>query len=126
MTKLSSNEITGKIIGSAIEVHKILGPGLLESCYEECLEYELLNSGLIVMRQVPFSIDYKEIRLDMGYRMDLLVENEIVVELKAVDEIAPIHEAQVLTYLKFSKKKVGLLINFNVLLLKDGIRRFKM
>ncbi len=126
MTKLSSNEITGKIIGSAIEVHKILGPGLLESCYEECLEYELLNSGLIVMRQVPFSIEYKEIRLDIGYRMDLLVENEIVVELKVVDEIIPLHEAQVLTYLKFSGKKTGLLINFNVLLLKNGISRFKM
>lgn len=123
---MNSNEITGKIIGSAIEVYKILGPGLLESCYEECLEYELLNSGLIVMRQVPVPIHYKEIHLELGYRMDLLVENEIVVELKVVDEIIPLHEAQVLTYLKFSKKKTGLLINFNVLLLKDGIRRFKM
>lgn len=90
------------------------------------MEYELLNNGLMVMRHVPFSIHYKEIQLDIGYRMDLLVENEIVVELKGVDKIIPLHEAQILTYLKFSEKKIGLLINFNVLLLKDGIRRFRM
>ncbi len=118
------NMITEKIIGCAIDVHKILGPGLLESAYEECLCYELKQQGLNFERQIPFKIEYKAIQIDHGYRVDLLVEDKIVVELKAVDKIAPIHDAQILTYLKMSNKRVGLLINFNVKMLKDGIKRF--
>ena len=118
------NEITQKIIGCAIEVHKHLGPGLLESAYEECLVSELKKSGLKTERQKPVPIIYKEIKLKCGYRMDILVEEIIVVELKSVDQLAAIHDAQILSYLKFSNKKVGLLINFNVTLLKNGIRRF--
>lgn len=120
------NEITGIIIGCAIEVHKSVGPGLLESAYEECLAYELSKKGLIMKRQQPAPVVYKEIKLECGYRIDILVENTVVIELKAVDAINPIHEAQILTYMKFSNKKLGLLINFNVTVLKDGIRRFKM
>jgi len=120
------NEITKKIIGCAIEVHKSLGPGLLESAYEECLAYELDKKGLSCKRQQPTPVVYKEIKLECGYRIDLLVENMVVVELKAVDSINPVHEAQILTYMKFSNKKIGLLINFNVKILKDGIRRFRM
>jgi GxxExxY protein len=120
------SELTSKIIACAIEVHKTLGPGLLESAYEECLAYELQNAGLKVERQTPVPVIYKEIRLDCGYRMDILVENTVVVELKTVDEFHPVHEAQVLTHLKFSGKKIGLLINFNVVLLKNGIKRYVM
>ena len=119
------NQITEKIIGCAIEVHKTLGPGLLESAYEECLFFELKQSGLIVERQVPVPVIYKEIKLDCGYRIDILVENKIVVELKTVDTFAPVHEAQILTYMKFADKNLGLLINFNVTLLKNGIKRYK-
>jgi len=117
-------EITNLIIGSAIEVHRTLGPGLLESAYEECLAYELIKKGLSVKRQKATPVIYKEIKLDCGYRIDILVEDMVLVELKSVDAINPVHEAQVLTYLKFSKVKVGLLINFNVAILKDGIKRF--
>jgi GxxExxY protein len=120
------NEITRKIIGCAIQVHKSLGPGLLESAYEECLSYELEKNGLNIKRQQPTPVVYKEIKLDCGYRIDILVENSVVVELKVVDEFNPVHEAQILTYLKFSKKTVGLLINFNVVMLKDGIKRYKI
>ncbi len=119
------NELTGKIIGAAIEVHRQLGPGLLESAYETCLAYELEQIGLTVERQKPLPIVYKDIHLDHGYRIDLLVNHNVIVELKVVEEITKVHEAQILSYLKFSGCKIGLLLNFNVTMLKDGgIRRF--
>lgn len=117
------NEITGQIIDAAIPVHSALGPGLLESAYEACLVYELKKRGLEVRNQVSLSVRYEEVNVDVGYRIDLLVADRVIVELKAVDEIAPIHKAQLLSYLKLSGKKVGLLINFNVTLLKNGITR---
>ena len=118
------NDLTGAIIGAAIEVHRCLGPGLLESAYETCLAYELQAKGLRVERQKPLPITYKDVHLDHGYRIDLLVEDEVVVEIKSVDALLPIHQAQVLSYLRFSGCKIGLLLNFNVTLLKkDGIRR---
>lgn len=117
-------DITKVIIGCAIDVHKELGPGLLESAYEECLYYELQKAGLKVEKQKAIPVIYKEIKLDCGYRADLIVEDKIVIELKTVDEFNPVHEAQILTYLKFAEKKLGLLINFNVLRLKDGIKRY--
>jgi GxxExxY protein len=120
------NEITQKIIGCAIQVHKNLGPGLLESAYEECLSYELIKNGLVIKRQQPTPVIYKEIKLECGYRIDILVENSVVVELKVVDEFNPVHEAQILTYMKFSNKSLGLLINFNVTILRNGIRRYKI
>ena len=120
----SVNNLTQQIIGAAIEVHRHLGPGLLESAYESCLAYELGQSGLLVERQKALPIVYKEIKVDQGYRLDLLVEGQVVVELKAVDRFTHVHEAQILSYLRFSGCKVGLLINFNVKLLKNGIRRF--
>jgi GxxExxY protein len=118
------NEITEKIIGCAIEVHRTLGPGLLESAYEECLAFELKSVGLKVERQVAVAVVYKDIKLDCGYRIEILVENMVVIELKTVDAFAPVHEAQILTYMKFAKKEIGLLINFNVTLLKNGIKRY--
>ncbi len=118
------NQITEKIIGCAIEVHKQLGPGLLESAYEECLYYELQNAGLNVKKQLALPLVYKEIKLDAGYRIDLLVENKVVVEIKSVDAIADIHKAQLMTYMKLANIKIGLLINFNVTKLKDGIVRW--
>ena len=118
------NEITQKIIGCAIEVHRNLWPGLLESAYEECLAFELNKEGLNFRRQQPMPVVYKEIKLNCGYRIDLLVEESIVLELKVVDEFSPVHEAQILTYMKFSNNRIGLLINFNVTVLKNGIRRF--
>ena len=120
------NEITSTIIGCAIEVHRNLGPGLLESAYEECLAYELGRKGLMITRQQPTPVIYKEIKLECGYRIDILVENKVVIELKVVDAINPVHEAQILTYMKFAKKKLGLLINFNVTVLKNGIKRYRM
>ena len=120
------NQITEKIIGCAINVHKELGVGLLESAYEECLVFELQQVGLNAERQVPVPVVYKDIKLDYGYRIDILVEKKVIIELKTVDAIAPIHEAKILTYMKFAKKEVGLLINFNVTLLKNGIRRFRL
>jgi len=120
------SELTSKIISCAIEVHKALGPGLLESAYEECLAYELRNAGLLVERQKPLPVVYKEIRLDCGYRIDILVEDTVVVELKSVDALNPVHEAQILTYLKFSGKEIGLLMNFNVTLLKNGMKRYML
>ena len=117
------NDISGKIIGAAIEVHKHLGPGLLESAYEECLCCELDLRGIEFKRQVPLPLNYKGLNLDCGYRLDLLVEDKIIVELKTVEAIAPIHEAQMLTYLKVRDMRVGLIINFNVRLLVDGIKR---
>jgi len=120
------NQITKIIIGCAIEVHKELGPGLLESAYEECLVYELRKAGLNAERQVPVPVIYKEIKLECGYRMDILVEKTVIVELKTVDNLIPVHEAQILTHMKFAKKEVGLLINFNVILLKNGIKRYRL
>jgi GxxExxY protein len=120
------NEITGEIIGSAIEVHKILGPGLLEAVYEECLCRELETRSIAVDRQREVPIKYKGERLDAEYRLDLLVENTVIVELKTCDQLLPIHEAQLLTYLKLSNMEVGLLINFNVPVLKDGIKRLRI
>ena len=118
------NQITEKIIGCAIEVHKNLGPGLLESAYEECLYYELQNIGLVVRKQVPMPLVYKEIKLDAGYRVDLVVEDKVIVEIKSVDAIADIHKAQLMTYMKLAGVKIGLLVNFNVTRLKDGIVRW--
>ena len=117
------NEITGAIIGAAIEVHRALGPGLLESAYEECLCRELTLCQIPFERQHPLPVEYKGFRLDCGYRIDLLVADTVVVELKAVDKLLPINDAQLLTYLKLGGWKVGLLINFNVPVLKRGIRR---
>ena len=122
---MRENRLTSQIIGAAIEVHRQLGPGLLESSYETCLAYELETRGLSIERQKPLPIVYKEIHLEHGYRIDILVNQLVIVELKAVEAITAVHEAQMLSYLKFSGCKVGLLINFNVALLKDGgIRRF--
>jgi len=117
------NEITSLVIGYAIEVHRVLGPGLLESAYEECLCYELAQSGTRFLRQVPLPVRYKGVALDCGYRMDLLLEDLVIVEIKAVEALAPIHEAQLLTYLKLAQKPVDLLINFNVPVLKQGLKR---
>jgi GxxExxY protein len=118
------HRITEVIIGAAIQVHRVLGPGLLESAYEACLAFELKKRGLSIEQQRPLPLVYEQVELDCGYRIDLLVEGAVVVELKSVDAVAAIHEAQVISYLKLSGCKVALLINFNVLLLKDGIRRF--
>jgi len=120
---MKANEITEQIIGAAIEVHRVLGPGLLESTYEECVCHELKLRGLSFERQRPLPVEYKGINLECGYRLDLLVENAVVVEIKAISAIEPIHEAQLLTYLRVGGWKVGLLINFNVPVLKNGIRR---
>jgi GxxExxY protein len=118
------NKITEIIIGAAMAVHRELGPGLLESTYEACLVYELINPpGLDVERQKELPVRYRGVKIDCGYRIDLLVENKVIVEIKAVEKLTPIHTAQVLTYLKLSGCKVGLLINFNTRVLKDGIRR---
>ena len=119
-------ELSHEIRGAAIEVHKELGPGLMESSYEECLCHEFNLRGLRFQRQVPLPVAYKGVKLDCGYRLDLLVEDKIILELKCVQEVHPIHEAQLLTYLRLSGKKVGLLINFNVTLMKDGITRLVM
>ncbi len=119
------NQITETIIGCAIEVHKTLGPGLLESAYEECLDFEIRKAGLRTQRQVAVPVVYKDVKLECGYRIDILVENCVVVELKTVDAFALVHEAQILTYMKFANKTLGLLINFNVTLLKNGIKRYK-
>lgn len=118
-----ANKITEEIIGAAIEVHKALGPGLLESAYEECLCHELGIRGVSFERQVLLPLEYKGIKLDCGYRMDLVVENQIIVELKTVSKIDPIHEAQLFTYMRLRNERLGLIINFNVPLLKNGIKR---
>lgn len=123
---LTENELTGEIIGAAIEVHCCLGPGLLESCYEECLARELHLRSLAFERQKALPVVYKEVRLECGYRIDLLVDARVAEELKAIEAIAPVHEAIVLTYLRLSGCRGGLLINFNVAVLKDGVRRFKL
>jgi GxxExxY protein len=120
---MNENELSNKIIGCALKIHKSLGPGLLESAYEECLFYELSKEGLKVEKQKSLPLIYEEVKLECGYRIDLLVENKVVIEIKAVESLNDIHFAQVLTYLKLSKCKLGLLINFNVTILKEGIRR---
>lgn len=121
---MEHEELTGQVIGCAIEVHRVLGPGLLESTYEQCLCYELTQSGIAFKNQTGLPVEYKSVKLDCGYRADLLVNNQLIVELKSVDRVLGIHEAQILTYMKLAKIKVGLLINFNVEVLKDGIKRF--
>ena len=119
----TENDLSKKIIGCAIEVHKHLGPGLLESSYEACLTYELQKIGLKVERQKGLPIIYKEIELNVGYRIDLLIEDKVVVEIKSVEEFDDVHFAQILTYLKFSKKRLGILLNFKVVKLTHGIKR---
>ena len=119
------NKLSGQIIGAAIEVHKTLGPGLLESTYEECLCHELRIGGLSLERQKPLAVRYKGINLDCGYRLDVVVENTIILELKSCEKIDPIHRAQLLTYLKLSGFRLGLLLNFNVTLMREGIVRSK-
>lgn len=118
------NGITWQIIACAISVHKVLGPGLLESVYEECLAFELSQAGLKVARQVPVPVIFKEIKLNCGFRIDILIDDNVILELKSVDTILPVNEAQLLTYMKLAKKRIGLLINFNEILLKDGIKRY--
>jgi GxxExxY protein len=120
---MNENEISNKIIGLAIEVHQSLGPGLLESAYKECLFYKLLKSGLIVEKEKPMPLIFEEVRLNCGYRIDLLVENKVVIEIKSVESLTDVHFAQTLTYMKLGNFKLGLLINFNVSLLKVGIKR---
>jgi GxxExxY protein len=117
------NKLSGKIIGAAIEVHKTIGPGLLESAYEECICHELCLRGFSLERQKALNVFYKGVKLDCGYRLDVVVENKIILELKACEKIEPIHKAQLLTYLKISDLNLGLLLNFNVTVMRDGILR---
>ena len=123
ITVMKENEISERIIGCAIEVHKSLGPGLLESAYLECLFYELQQAGLSVEKQKPLPLIYKDVKLDAGYRLDLIVEGKVIIELKSVEALNEIHIAQLLTYLKLSGCKLGLLMNFNVLRVIDGLKR---
>jgi len=125
-TEAQRFSLTEKIIGAAIEVHRTLGPGLLESAYEECLSYELLQEGLIIKRQVPLPVIYKGVRLECGYRLDILVNESVIIELKTVERLLPIHQAQVLTYLKLSGHRIGLLINFHNAVLKNGLKRIAL
>ena len=120
------DELTGKVIGCAIEVHRNLGPGLLESAYERCLSFELLANNIHHYVQKELPIKYKSIDLDCGYRTDLLIEDKLIIEIKSVEKVLPIHEAQLLIYMKLADISTGLLINFNVPLLKDGIKRFSL
>jgi GxxExxY protein len=120
---MNINDLTGEVIGAAIEVHKHLGPGLLESAYEECLCYELRSREIVYERQKPLAINYKQVRLDCGYRLDLVVEGKVILELKSCEKIEDIHKAQLLTYLKLSGLKLGLILNFNVPIMKEGIVR---
>ena len=124
MPRPTAQQVSHAVITAAMRVHSELGPGLLESTYGACLQYELQCAGLTSSAQVGLPVVYRGVRLDLGYRMDLVVEDLVVVEIKSIDTIAPIHQAQVLSYLKLSGKSLGLLINFNVVHLKDGIRRF--
>ena len=121
---MNENELSNKIVGAAIEVHRSLGPGLLESTYEECLCHELSLNNIPFERQAQMPVIYKGIRLDCGYRVDIIVDKKVILELKSVTEVQPIHKAQLLTYLKLSGLKLGMLLNFNVQLMKDGINRF--
>lgn len=126
MAELLYRELTGTIIDAAVRVHRQLGPGLLESAYETCLTHVLLQADLYVERQKELPLLFEDIRLDCGYRVDLLINNQVMIELKAVEELSPIHEAQLLTYLRLSGIRVGLLMNFNVLRMRDGIKRFAL
>ncbi|TAL64255.1 MAG: GxxExxY protein [Bacteroidetes bacterium] len=123
---LLHQELTSSILNCAYKVHSALGPGLLESAYEECLHYELDKAGLVVCKQKPMPLIYEEKKLDLGYRIDLFVESKVIIEIKSVDTLNPVHFAQLMTYLKLSKCRVGFLINFNVQSLKDGIKRIIM
>ena len=120
---MDENELSYAIIGACLEVHKVLGPGLLENTYQECLARELSLRGIPFEKEKPLPVEYKEVRVDCGYRLDFLVDGSVVVELKSIEAILPVHEAQVLTYLKLTGCKLGLLVNFNVAVLKEGIRR---
>ena len=122
-TTMNENEISKIIFDAGLKVHKALGPGLLESAYEECLYYELLQTGLYVEKQKPLPLIYEEVKMDVGYRIDIVVENKVVIEVKSVDALNEVHLAQVLTYLKLSNCKLGMLINFNTLLFKNGVKR---
>jgi GxxExxY protein len=124
IVKKKANSLSQQIISAAIEVHKVLGPGLLESAYEECLCHELSHRSIRVRRQVPIPLIYKNIKLDCGYRIDVLVEQLVLIELKSIERLDPIHHAQVITYLRLSKLWLGLLINFNVPVLRLGVKRF--
>ena len=123
MAATENDPLTQKVIGFAIEVHRQLGPGLLESAYEECLCYELKQAAVAHKRQVALPVIYKSVRLDCGYRMDIVIEDKVVLELKTVERLMPVHEAQLLTYLKLSRIPVGLLVNFSSAVLRDGLRR---
>lgn len=123
MGELLEQDLTGRIIAAAIRVHKALGPGLLESAYEACFHHALTSDGLLAERQVPMPVLFEGVRVDAGYRMDLLVQKKVIVELKATERVEPIHEAQLLTYLRLSGLRIGLLLNFNVLRMRDGIKR---
>ncbi len=120
---VKTDQLTSAVISAAIEVHKHLGPGLLESAYEECLCHEFAQQGLLFQRQVPLPINYKGVQLDCGYRLDIVVNDELPLELKAAAKILPVHQAQMLTYLKLKNYRRGLIINFNVSILKDGVKR---
>jgi GxxExxY protein len=120
---MTENELSYKIIGTAMEIHKTLGPGLLESAYEAALSFDLREMGFDIKTQLPMPLIYKEVKQDVGYRLDLLVDNKVIVEIKSVENLAPVHFAQTLTYLKLADKRLALLINFNTRLLKDGIHR---
>ncbi len=124
MSLSRGSAISARVIGLAIDVHRELGPGLLESAYEECLCFELAKDGIAYFRQVPFPVVYKNVRLDCGYRIDIVVDNQLIIEVKSVERLLAIHHAQMLTYLRLSGHAVGLLINFNAVKLKDGLRRF--
>jgi len=124
-TSISSktNQLSNQIIGLAIKVHNHLGPGLLESSYKECLFYEIIQAGLNAQKEKPLPLVYQDVKLEIGYRVDIMVENELIIEIKSVESLTDIHTAQMLTYLKLSGKRLGLLINFNVSYLKNGIKR---
>lgn len=121
---MNENEISNRIIGLAIDVHRALGPGLLESAYKECLYYKLVQSELKAEKEKPIPLVFEKVKLDCGYRIDILVENKVVIEIKSIEALNDVHTAQILTYMKLGGYKLGLLINFNVYLLKDGIKRF--
>ena len=123
---MTDRELTEKVIGCAIEVHRVLGPGLLESTYQHCLAHELSLHGILFKSEVGLPVDYKGVKLDCGYRLDLLVNETLIVELKAIDEVTGLHRAQLMTYLKLAKIEVGLLINFNVTRLVDGVCRIRV
>lgn len=123
---MNADQIATEVVDAALAVHRELGPGLLESTYEACLEHELLERGLQVGRQIEQPVHSKNLELDAGYRLDLLINDTVIIELKAVDQILPIHQAQLLTYLKLSKKQLGFLINFNIPLIKHGIKRMAL